>query len=102
MYKVIYFAVASLLLLTPLAPIYADHSLREIERRCEVYKYSSDYGELDCSSSVNDRRDLERRCEVYFYSDKYGEFECSGSHFRDVEKRCEAYLYSSEYAEIDC
>jgi len=80
----------------------ADHDLSEIERRCDVYKYSDDYGELDCSSSVSDRRSLERSCEVYFYDSEYGEFECSGYHFRDVERRCEAYLYSSDYAEIDC
>ena len=81
--------------------VIADHNLRQIERKCEVYKYSDNYGELDCSSGVDDRRDLERKCEVYF-SGKYGEFECSVSHFRNIERKCEAYLYSSQYAEIDC
>mgnify|MGYP005822332421 CR=1 FL=1 len=78
----------------------ADHSLSQIERRCEVYKYS-DYGDLECSSGVGDRRNLERKCEVYF-SGKNGEFDCRGSHYRDVERKCAAYLYSSNYADIDC
>ena len=74
----------------------ADHSLREIERRCEVY-WDGEYGELDCRSSVSDRRDLERKCEVEW--DGYeGEFDCRGSHFRDVERRCEA----DRDGDIDC
>ena len=102
MYKVIYFVSTILFLSMQFSVGQADHDLREKERRCEVYKYSGNYGELDCSSSISDRRSLERKCEVYFYSNKYGEFDCSGSHFNDVEKRCEAYLYSENYAEIDC
>ena len=81
--------------------VIADHNLKQIEKKCEVYKYSDRYGELDCSRGVDDRRSLEKKCEVYF-SGKYGEFECRGSHFRNIEKKCEAYLYSSKYAEIDC
>jgi len=101
MYRVICFASAVLFVSMQFSVGQADHNLREIERRCEVYKYSGNYGELDCSSSVSDRRSLERKCEVYF-SGSYGEFDCSGSHFNDVERRCEAYLYSGNYAEIDC
>jgi hypothetical protein len=75
---------------------YADHNLKEIERRCEVEWYD-DEGELDCRSSVSDRRSLERKCEVIW--DGYeGEFDCRGSHFRDVERRCTA----DEDGEIDC
>ena len=84
-------------------PAIADHSLREIEKWCEVWKSSgSSYGELECSLKVNDRRSLERKCEVYFGSSKYGDFECRGSHYRNIEKKCEAWLYSQTYAEIDC
>ena len=80
----------------------ADHNLSQIEKKCEVYKYSdSVYGDLDCSGVVDDRINLERNCEVYF-TDNWGDIECRGTHYRDVEKRCEAYLYSSNYAEIDC
>jgi hypothetical protein len=92
-----------LLALTILRPalLSANHNLSQIERRCEVYKYSDSYGELDCRSGVTDRRALERKCEVYFSGD-YGHFECRGSHYKDVERKCEAELYTSDYAEIDC
>jgi len=77
-----------LILSANLSTAYADHNLREIERRCEV-EWDDEYGELDCRSSVSDRRNLERRCEVEW--DGYnGEFDCRGSHYRDVERRCEA------------
>ena len=80
----------------------AEHSLREIERNCEIYRYSNEYGELECSHRVSDRRKLERKCEAYIYDFPYGEIECSGSHFRNIEKRCEVYMYSAEYGQIDC
>ena len=41
--------------------VFADHSLREIERYCEVDR-DGDEGELDCRSRVSDRRSLERKC----------------------------------------
>jgi len=75
---------------------YADHNLREIERRCEV-EWDGEYGELDCWSSVSDRRNLERKCEVEWDGDE-GEFDCRGSHYRDVERRCEA----DRDGDIDC
>ena len=99
MRKIPIFLLTSIVLYPAL--LSADHSLSQIERRCEVYKYSDSYGELECSSGVADRRTLEGKCEVYF-SGEYGHFECRGSHYRDVERKCEAYLYTSNYAEIDC
>ena len=84
-------------------PAAADHNLREIQRRCEVEwdVYGSlernDVGEIDCRSSVSDRRNIERRCEaVWNYSD--GEIECRGSHYRDIERRCEV----DRRGNIDC
>lgn len=40
-------------------------------------------------------RDIERKCEVSKYSDSYGDIECSGSKFRIVERKCEAYFSDS-------
>jgi hypothetical protein len=94
--------VASALLIFASGLAQAGHNLSEVERGCEVYKYSRSYGEIDCRSSVDDGREIERKCEVYFYSGKYGEVECRGSHFKDIERRCEAYLYSGNYGELDC
>lgn len=93
---------ASALIIFASSMTHAGHNLREVERGCEVYKYSGSYGEIDCRSSVDEGREIERKCEVYFYSGNYGEVECRGSHFRDIERKCEAYLYSGNYAELDC
>lgn len=75
-------------------------SSRDVERHCEVYRYSDDYGEIDCSRSR--LNPLERYCEAYLYDDEYGELECRGSEFRTIERECEVYMYSYEYGEIDC
>ena len=92
--------ILALVLLPSLS--FSDHDLREIERRCEIYRYDDQYGELDCSRNVSDRRSLQRKCSAYIYEFPYGEIECSGSHFRDVERKCEVYMYDSDYGEIDC
>lgn len=75
---------------------FAGHNLREIERYCEVDRDGNE-GELDCRSSVSDRRSLERKCSVEFDGDE-GEFDCSGSHYRDIERRCEV----DGDGDIDC
>jgi hypothetical protein len=75
---------------------FAEHNLREIQRRCEV-QWSGKNGELSCSSSVSDRRSLERSCSVR-WTGSQGEFDCSGSHFKDVERRCTA----DKSGNIDC
>ncbi len=74
----------------------AGHSLREIERYCEVEWYGSE-GELSCSRRVDDHRTLERKCDVEWDGFE-GEFDCRGSHFRNVERRCTA----DSYGDIDC
>ena len=90
------FFLATLFVFGNLKTVNADHVLREIERRCEV-DWDGNDGELDCRSSVSDRRDLERKCEVEWDGDE-GEFDCRGSHFRDVERKCEA----DEDGDIEC
>jgi len=77
-------------------------SLRDVERKCEVYRYSKNYGELECSGS--DLRIVERKCEAYFsgFGDREGDIECSGSDLRLVERHCTASMYSDSYAEISC
>ena len=77
-------------------------ALRNVERKCEVYRYSDNYGDLECSGS--DLRVVERKCEAYFSSedDKYGDIECSGSELRPIERHCSASMYSDRYGDIDC
>ena len=77
-----------------------EFSLRDVDRRCEAYKYSERYGELECSGSQ--LRILERRCEVYFYDSQNGEIECRGSFLRPVERRCSVTLYSDRYGDVFC
>ena len=78
-------------------------TLRNVERKCEVYRYDGSYGELECRGSQYRR--MARKCEVYFPDAAVGspgEIECRGSDYRPVERYCVAYLYSADYAEIDC
>ena len=79
-----------------------EFTLRDIERKCEVYRYSDNYGDLECRGS--DLRIVERKCEAYFSDEDsdYGDIECRGSDFRPIERHCEAYMYSEDYGEIDC
>ncbi|HJN43865.1 MAG TPA: hypothetical protein QF572_06770 [Vicinamibacterales bacterium] len=74
-------------------------SLRDVERRCEAYKYSDRYGDLECRGEL---RAVQRRCEVYFYDPPNGEIECRGSEFRAVERRCTVTLYSDRYGDVSC
>ena len=75
-------------------------SLRDIGRKCEVYKYSENYGEVECRGS--EFRQIERKCEVYFYDQEDGELECRGSDLNPVERYCSVYMYSDSYGEISC
>lgn len=77
-----------------------DFSLRDVERKCEVYRYSERYGEVECSGSA--LREVERKCEVYFYRPNEGEFECRGSPLRPLELKCTAAMYSDNYADVSC
>ena len=51
-----------------------EFTLRHVERKCEVYRYSENYGDLECSGS--DLRPIERYCTVSMYSDNYGGINC--------------------------
>ena len=77
-----------------------DFSLREIERKCEVYRYSDNYGDLECTGL----RFIERKCEAYFYgkNENSGDIECRGSDLRPVERYCSVTMYSENYGDIDC
>jgi len=76
-----------------------DFSLRDIERKCEAYKYSDSYGDIECSGS--NLREVERRCEAYFSDIENGEMECSGS-LRSISGDCSINMYSESYGELDC
>ena len=77
-------------------------TLSEISRRCEVYRYGDNYGDVECAGSKF--RVIERKCEAYFSGkyEKTGELECRGSELRPIERYCGATMYSDSYAEIDC
>lgn len=75
-------------------------SLRDVERKCEVYKYSDSYGDVECRGSS--LRAIERKCEAYFYESQAGELECRGREFRDIERQCSVSMYSGNYGEISC
>ena len=77
-------------------------TLSEISRKCEVYRYGDNYGDVECRGSKF--RIIERKCEAYFSGkyEKSGEIECRGSDLRPVERYCVTSMYSDNYAEIDC
>lgn len=77
-------------------------TLSEISRKCEVYRYSDNYGDVECSGSKF--RVIERKCEAYFSGkyEKSGELECRGSDLRPIERYCSTTMYSDNYGDIDC
>lgn len=75
-------------------------SLRDIEKKCEVYKYSDSYGDVECQGSS--LRIIENKCEAYFPDPQNGGLECQGSDFKVVERKCSVNMYSESYGEIDC
>ena len=77
-------------------------TLRDISRKCEVYRYSDNYGDVECRGY--EFRVIERKCEAYFSgkNDKSGELECRGSDFRPIERYCSTTMYSDNYGDIDC
>ena len=77
-----------------------EFSLRDVERKCEVYRYSDNYGDVECSGL----RFVERKCEAYFSGryEKNGDIECSGSELRPIERYCSVSMYSDNYGDIDC
>ena len=77
-------------------------TLSEISRKCEVYRYSDKYGEVECSGSKF--RVIERKCEAYFSGkyEKSGDLECRGGDLRPVERYCSATMYSDKYGDIGC
>jgi hypothetical protein len=79
-----------------------EFTLSEIARKCEVYRYNENYGEVDCSGSKF--RVIERKCEAFFPDDEgeYGELDCRGSELSIVERSCSVDMYSDSYGDIDC
>ena len=79
-----------------------EFTLREIESRCEIWRWSDNYGDLECSGSKFNV--IERKCEAYFSGEdkKTGELECRGSDFRPIERSCTTSMYSDSYGDISC
>ena len=77
-------------------------TLRDVENRCEVWRWSESWGDVECSSS--EMRIVEQKCEAWFPdpSDDYGYIECSDSDLRPIENRCSALMYSDSYGYIQC
>jgi len=77
-----------------------EFTLKNVERKCEVYRYSANYGDLECTGL----RFIERKCEAYFSDEDEinGSIECSGSDLRPIERYCTVLMYSDNYGDIDC
>ena len=79
-----------------------EFTLKDIANRCEVWKWSDNYGDLECRGSKY--RIIERKCEAYFWDkdDKTGEVDCRGSDMRTIERQCTVEMYSESYGDVSC
>ena len=79
-----------------------EFTLSEVSRKCEVYRYSDNYGDVECSGSKF--RVIEWKCEAYFSGkfEKSGELDCQGGDLRSIERYCSTTMYSDSYGDIDC
>ena len=80
-----------------------EFTLREVEIKCEIYRYSDNYGDLECRGL----RFLNRKCEAYFSNrnQRNGNIECRESDLRMIARRCTVRMNSErvpEYGEVRC
>tara|TARA_Y100000768_G_C23610992_1_gene510524 strand:+ start:157 stop:453 length:297 start_codon:yes stop_codon:yes gene_type:complete len=77
-------------------------TLRDIEKKCEVWRWSDNFGDIECRGS--DLKIIEKKCEAYFWNrgDDYGDVECRGSDLKIIEKECEVWMWSDDWGDIDC
>ena len=77
-------------------------TLLDIEQKCEVWRWSDNFGDIDCRGS--DLEVIEKKCEAYFWNidDDYGEVHCSSSDLRKIESKCEVWMWSDSFGDIDC
>ena len=80
-----------------------EFTLRDVERKCEVWRWSDNYGDLDCRGM----RFLNRKCEVFFHSrnQRNASIDCRGSELRTISRRCTVYMNSGrvpEYGTVSC
>ena len=76
-------------------------TLRDVERKCEVWRWSRSWGDVDCRGS--EMKIVEQKCEVWFpnAANNYGEIDCRGSDLRAIEN-CSVRMWSESYGDIDC
>ena len=79
---------------------WAKPSLKQVERNCEVYMWSANYGDIDCKPEL---REVERNCEAYMAGRKsgYGYIECKGD-YKYIEKNCEIWIWSWPWGDVEC
>ena len=75
-------------------------SLKEVEKNCEVWMWSANYGDIDCRSGL---KEVERNCEAYMSGGKsgYGDIVCRGD-YKYIEKKCEIWIWGWPWGEVQC
>jgi hypothetical protein len=75
-------------------------SLDEVEKDCEVWMWSDNYGDIDCKSGLEE---VERNCEAYMAGGKsgYGDIECKGD-YKYIEKSCEIWIWGWPWGDVEC
>lgn len=75
-------------------------TLAEVEEHCRVTKYSTSYGDIECSG--RNLGPVEEHCKARFHSPNLADIECSHSTLRVVEHFCDATFHTGRHAKIGC
>jgi hypothetical protein len=77
-------------------------SLRDVERRCEVFRWSDNWGDVNCRSGHWERK-VQRDCDVWFPTpDGAGWIDCRDRVLRPIERYCTVEMYTERYGTITC
>jgi len=80
-----------------------EFTLRDVERKCEVWRWSDNYADLDCRGL----RFLNRKCEIFFSNknQRNASIDCRGSELRVISRKCTVSMNSGrvpEYGTVSC
>ena len=77
-----------------------EFSLKDIESKCEVYKYSAFEGDISCWEPA--LKPVMKNCEAYFSGPELGIFNCNDTGLMVIEESCTVHMYDESYGSISC
>ena len=93
-------AIVVLSLIFSVSNSWGKPSLNQVEKGCEVYMWSDNYGDIECKSGL---KEVERNCEAYMAGGKsgYGDIECKGD-YKYIERKCDIWIWGWPWGDVDC